>query len=87
MGIVSRKEATQASGRVKRLLFEYREGAIACEEQGAAEDYGRSRPGRSTCWKRALPRWAGSLIAELCDVRTDVAGKKPEEVGTNISAA
>jgi alpha,alpha-trehalose-phosphate synthase [UDP-forming] len=27
-------------------------------------------------------RWAGSLIAELCDVRTDVAGKKPEEVGT-----
>ena len=32
-------------------------------------------------------RWAGSLIAELCDVRTDVASKKPEEVGTGLSAA
>ena len=32
-------------------------------------------------------RWAGSLIAELCEVRTDVAGKKPEEVETGISAA
>jgi alpha,alpha-trehalose-phosphate synthase [UDP-forming] len=32
-------------------------------------------------------RWAGNLIAELCDVRTDVTGKKPEEVGTGLSAA
>jgi trehalose 6-phosphate synthase len=31
-------------------------------------------------------RWAGSLIAELSDVRTEVIGKRPEEVGTGISA-
>jgi trehalose-6-phosphate synthase len=32
-------------------------------------------------------RWAGGLIAELCDVRTDVASKRAEEIGTGISAA
>lgn len=32
-------------------------------------------------------RWAGSLIAELCDVRTDVASKKAEEIETHIPAA
>jgi len=32
-------------------------------------------------------RWAGSLIAELCEVRTDATGKKPEEAQTSLSAA
>jgi trehalose-6-phosphate synthase len=32
-------------------------------------------------------RWAGNLIAELCEVRTDATGKKPEEVQTSLSAA
>ena len=32
-------------------------------------------------------RWAGNLIAELSDVRTDVIGKRPEEVETGRSAA
>ena len=31
-------------------------------------------------------RWAGTLIAELCEVRTDTTGKKPEEVQTGLSA-
>jgi alpha,alpha-trehalose-phosphate synthase [UDP-forming] len=32
-------------------------------------------------------RWAGNLIAELCDVRLDVTGRSPEVVETDISAA
>ena len=32
-------------------------------------------------------RWAGNLIAELCEVRTDATGKKPEEAQTSLSAA
>ena len=32
-------------------------------------------------------RWAGNLIAELCDIRTDVASKRTEEIGTGLSAA
>jgi len=31
-------------------------------------------------------RWAGSLIAELCEVRTDTTSKKPEEIQTGLSA-
>ncbi len=31
-------------------------------------------------------RWAGTLIAELCEVRTDTTGKKPDEVQTGLSA-
>jgi len=32
-------------------------------------------------------RWAGNLIAELCDIRTEVASKRTEEIGTGLSAA
>jgi alpha,alpha-trehalose-phosphate synthase [UDP-forming] len=30
-------------------------------------------------------RWAGNLIAELCEVRTDTASKKPEEIQARLS--
>ncbi len=47
----------------------------------------RMRRMRKFVSEHNIYRWAGSLIAELCDVRTDAAGKRPEEVGTGVSAA
>ena len=32
-------------------------------------------------------RWAGNLIAELCEIRTDTASQRPEEVGAGANAA
>jgi trehalose 6-phosphate synthase len=32
-------------------------------------------------------RWAASLIAELCEVRTEVVGRSPKQVETDRSAA
>jgi alpha,alpha-trehalose-phosphate synthase [UDP-forming] len=42
---------------------------------------------RTVVSEHNIYRWAGSLIAELCDIRTDLASQRPEEVETGANAA
>jgi trehalose 6-phosphate synthase len=47
----------------------------------------RMRRMRKVISERNIYRWAGTLIAELCEVRTDTVLKNPEEVRAGLSAA
>jgi alpha,alpha-trehalose-phosphate synthase [UDP-forming] len=47
----------------------------------------RMRHMRKVISEHNIYRWAGSLISELCEVRTDIAVRGPEEARTGVSAA